>query len=427
MPQRTGVYNNHQNMRQADLVRRHATLPEYFARHGYETLSRGKIFHIHHGDRPHTRDEGQWAFERWENADSDGGVREAGWFSRAKALLDGKPDPAPPDLRTPPVDFTWGRSRANEADTMDRRTAEWAARELRHRGGNERPFFMAVGIFRPHLPWFVPARYFDRYPLESIELPKVPADDLLDIRSADGSIFDDGFWAARDDYAWVARDPDLYRRAVRAYLATVSYADDCVGTVLDALAGSVHAENTVVVVAGDHGWHLGEKQRFRKSTLWAESTRTTLLIRPPGHRMPATCERVVNLVDLFPTLVELCGLPAKAGLDGRSLVPLLKDSYLKWDYAGLTVNAPGDVAVYDERWYYIQRPDGANELYDMLSDPDQWRNLITGGTSEVVAARERLSAQVPGHFAEPLPVRAGKRSGPPDMSISATRDLKLLQ
>ncbi len=164
----------------------------------------------------------------------------------------------------------------------------------------------------------------------------------------------------------------------RLTAATISFVDAHVGRLLDALEQSGHADNTIVVLWGDHGWHLGEKQHWRKHALWETTTRTTLVVSAPGSTaMNKICERPVSLIDLYPTLVELCGLPARDDLDGQSIVPLLKNPTMKWDRPALTTYGPGNHAVRTERWRYIRYHDGGEELYDHNADPHEWQNLAT--------------------------------------------------
>jgi arylsulfatase A-like enzyme len=167
---------------------------------------------------------------------------------------------------------------------------------------------------------------------------------------------------------------------VQAYLASVSFADACVGRVLDALDQSQYRDNTIVVVFGDHGYHIGEKNHLTKSALWKETTRTPLIIRTPGAPMnQPSCKRVVSLLDLYPTLIELAGLPARNDLEGRSIVPLLRDPKREWPYPALITHSPSwfgvNHAVRDERYHYIRYQDGEEELYDIPEDPNSWTNL----------------------------------------------------
>lgn len=426
MPHRTGVYNNQQNMLNAELVKSHATLPEYFGRHGYRTLSSGKIFHKHFGSTPGTTDEGQWAFQEWVREGGLDKVDPAHHYSRGDGLLDGKPDPDSGFREGAGSEFEWGPLLGAKEDMKDVRTARWAA-EMLSQLGSDKPFFMAVGFSLPHLPWIVPQEYFDRFPLESVRIPEHRLDDLDDIVDSRGAVA----FEPTQDYRWASRNPELFRRTIQAYLAATSFADDCVGLVLDALERSPHRDNTIVIVFGDHGWHLGEKLRFRKATLWAEATRLPLIVRLPGMDRRRDTGRVVNLVDLYPTLIDVCGLPDRpaGALDGRSLAPLLRDPDRAWPHPTLVVEPDGKgAAVISEDWYYIDHGEGTREFYDMRADPLQWTNLMDSKDARVAAERTRHAARYPSSFAAPVKRDpAGAKRGSPDPLLKPMRDKAVLR
>ena len=294
------------------------------------------------------------------------------------------------------VDFAWGPSKGPKEQNRDWKAAAWAVAQLAK--PSTKPFFLALGISKPHLPWYVPKEYFDRYPLETIKIPEFRLDDLSDIVDPKGKVK----FTPTSDFSWVQQDTNLFKSAVQAYLAASSRADDCVGQVLDALEKSPARDNTIVVIWGDHGWHLGEKLRFRKATLWAESTRLPLTIRVPGMKARQDCPRLVNLIDLYPTLIELCGLPAKPEIDGRSIAPLLRDPKMPWPYPSITIEDEGNASVRDERWYFIRYNDGTEEFYDMERDPMQWTNLATSNDPAKSAPRSRGW-----RLCFPLPLRPG--------------------
>ena len=422
MPNRSGIYGNSQNMRDSELVQTHYTLPEYFSKHGYRTLSTGKIFHKHAGD------DGQWAFDEWVPTEGGSGsqVDPQHLTSRNRNLIDGKPAPFAP-LKSrgndsgdgEGVDFAWGPTKGPKEESRDWKAAKWAAAQLAR--PSDKPFFLALGISKPHLPFFVPQEYFVRHPLESIKLPEFRLDDLDDIVDPKGK----AKFKSSEDFRWVQQDTHLFKRAVQAYLAACSAADDCVGQVLDALEKSSARDNTIVVIWGDHGWHLGEKLRFRKATLWAESTRLPLIIRVPGMKSGQDCPRLVNLMDLYPTLIDLCGWPARPEIEGRSIAPLLRDPKMPWPYPSVTVMGEGNASVRDERWYFIRYKDGTEEFYDMERDPMQWTNLVTAKDPEIRAQKSRLAALFPASFS-PGPAsdkisKEEKNGRPPDPTIKARR------
>jgi len=204
----------------------------------------------------------------------------------------------------------------------------------------------------------------------------------------------------------------LWQRAVQAYLATCSFADSCVGHVLKALEESGKANETIVVLWGDHGWHLGEKLHWRKHALWEESTRTTLLIRVPRLTEPGSrCTRVVSLADLYPTLAELAGLPEHK-VEANSLVPLLKNPQIPWEIPALTTFGPGNHSVRDERWRYTQYFDGSEELYDHETDPNEFSNLAQ--FSQYAEVKARLKDWIP---------KKNKPDPAPDSSFNVLKKL----
>jgi len=390
LPSTTGLYGNSQNMLDSELVQTHATLPEYFAKNGYWTISRGKIFHAHASKTG--RDDGQWAFEEWEPRMGGVGVDKAKLYSRNQNIINGQPGPESEFTKRGGSEFAWGPTRGPKEETSDYRTAQWAAEQLQVE--RDEPFFMAIGLSKPHLPFYVPQEFFDLYDGVEVKANPIKRDDLDDILRPDGQ----PKFKPTDDFLWLDEN-GLLDEATHAYLAAVSYADECLGVLLEALESSPHADNTIVVVWGDHGWHLGEKLRFRKATGWTEATRMPLMVRLPGMAGRQDTRRAVNLIDLYPTLIDLCGLPEKPELDGRSFGPVLEDPMVAWEYPTMTVLKEGDATVHDERWSYIRYDDGTEEVYDLRADPMEWDNLNARRTPEVAAAVERLAAVIPSSFA----------------------------
>jgi len=424
-PERTGCYTNSQNMRTSELVQSYATLPEYFSKNGYLTISKGKIFHVHPGDAG--RDHGQWSYDIWERTQGKFRVQRDKLYSRFEGLYDGKKIP---DVRheggTEGTKLDWGPTQDGKEKTVDYLTAKWFAEQLSK--DYEKPFFMAVGFTRPHLPWYIPQEFFDKYSLDTIKIPEYKMDDLNDILTPSG----EKKFKPTDDFLWLQQDEDLFKKAVRAYLASITYVDECMGIILDALKNSKYKDNTIVIIMGDHGWHLGEKLRFQKNTLWSESIRTPLIIRTPGMKKSTVCSRVVMLIGMFPTLVELCGIPERELCDGRSIVPLLKDPSLTWDFPSITTYAAGSLTINDEKWRYTTYKDGTKELYDMQKDPMEWNNLITSPDQEVKEARARLEKWIPSTIAPDLPRNNVGTYDPgvitfPDTTSDKTRPLERLK
>ncbi len=315
-----------------------------------------------------------------------------GLYSRNQNIIAGQPGPPSEYTRRGGSEFAWGPTKGPKEETGDYRNAQWAAEQLQR--DFEQPFFMAIGFSKPHLPFYVPQEFFDLYADVDVKANPIKRDDLDDILRPDGR----PKFSPTDDYLWLEEN-DLIDEATHAYLAAVSYADACLGVLLEALEASAHADNTIVVVWGDHGWHLGEKLRFRKAAGWTEATRMPLMVRLPGMEARQDNSRAVNLIDLYPTLVDLCNLPEKPELDGRSFGPVLQDPNVTWEYPTMTVLKEGGASIRDERWSYIRYDDGTEEVYDLANDPYEWTNLNTKRTPEVNSAVQRLAAVIPDDFA----------------------------
>ena len=401
MPSTTGVYQNTQNLRDSKAATAVPTLPQYFSQNGYFTLSTGKIFHKHQYNGE--VDAGQWAFDLYQ--------KETGGFpiDRSKIPMSGM------DVTgTVGTLMDWGPTTVGKEKTQDWISALWAADKFRE--DFNKPFFMMLGISKPHLTWYVPQEYFDRYDLNSIVLPEIHEDDLDDILTPDGK----KKFEPSADYK-IIKQAGKFREAARAYMACISYVDDCIGLVLDALENSKYKDNTIIVLLGDHGWFLGEKLRFRKTFLWEESVRSPLIIKVPGMTGTGCCTRPVNFMDLYPTLADLCGLPVPAHCEGRSIVPLLKKPDKKW-YPSLTTMGFKNHSVRSDQYRYNVYEDGTEELYDHNSDPMEWNNLINDPIYKKVV--KKLRAYLPETDAKPSPgsddnvsqkIRIGKSGIPVSM------------
>ena len=378
----TGVYGNGQNLKHAPKAKDLETLPEYFGNHGYHTLTRGKIFHKH-GD-PNASgglDEGQWAFHEFVKAKGSNGA----------TLWEEKP--ALKGIQSGGSPFTWGAVEGPTEKTKDYATCNWAAEQL-ERDFDGKPFFMAVGVSKPHLAWYVPQEFFDLYPLDEIEAAPFKRDDLDDILRKNGKpIF------SPTSRFLLADGNGMHKQANRAYLACVSYADHCLGVLFDALEKSQYANNTIVMIWGDHGWHLSEKMHYGKTGLWEESARVPFIVNVPSVTPPNTnCDGVVNLIDMYPTLLELCRLPPNPENDGRSFARLLANPAMKWNHPTLTTYQFKNHSITDGRYrytWYGGRADGAEELYDHKTDPLEHTNLASNPEHKEVITR--LHKHVPTH------------------------------
>lgn len=327
----------------------HTTLPGYFREHGYYVAGGGKLFH-------------QWRDTRRSDWDEYLGNFTERLIPRTRKQIAGRPRSG---IKGFHQFFDFGPLDIEDENMSDMQVAAWAEsfleREL------DEPFFLGVGIFLPHLPWFAPQKYFDYYPLEEVQMPPIYDGDLENI--PDRGLF----LLSRNEWSRAIRDHGLEREAVQAYLASVRFVDVVIGRILDALDQSPYAENTVIVLWSDHGMHLGEKGHFNKFTLWERSAKSPLMIRAPGFGTGHT-DRAVNSIDLYPTLTELCGLPTAEGLDGQSLVPLLNDPEMEWERPSVTIYH-GDRSARWEQWRYIRYVNGGEELYNHENDPHEWHNL----------------------------------------------------
>jgi arylsulfatase A-like enzyme len=356
-PSTTGIYDNLSWFRDIPKFKNWVTIPQYFRQHDYIAWTGGKIYHMPNGKFSDPI--------AWDNQYST--QMGTPFPPKEQRYQHGMHDKFSNKILQRLVD--WGPIDQSTQETNDWKTADLAAQFLQRE--HDKPFFLACGIYHPHLPWYVPRKYFDLYPLESIELPPRIEHDLDDIPLIGRRMAGRSFEVIKDSGQW--------KNAVQGRLASQSFADACVGHVLDALAKSAYRENTIVVLWGDHGYDIGQK-KFAKSALWEETSRTPLIILAPGISQPGgRCKRPVSLVDLYPTFIELCRLRPRDDLDGRSLAPLVRDPKTEWPYPAIITHSPvwlgTNHAVRTEKYHYIHYDDGSEELYDMSNDPNQWTNL----------------------------------------------------
>ena len=375
-PSNSGVYGNSNNMKLSPVLKDTETISQYFSRHGYHSLSAGKIFHKH----PNWRgmDEGQWAFDEWAHPIGRHGIKESFPLNKLP-MSDGSP------AKAKGKEFDWGPTVNPFEKTSDYASAKWAADQISTRDFDGKPFFLALGISKPHLAWHVPQEFFDMHPVADVIVPEIHLDDLDDIVDAKGK----KKFRPSEDFLRIQKY-DKFKEVTQAYLAACSYADACIGVTLDALYKSQYKDNTIVVIWGDHGWFLGEKLKYRKTQLWEESNRVPLIIHLPNNKSASThTKAIVNLIDLYPTLAEYCGLPPKVGLDGRSFSAVLRKPNTQWENPTLTTMGFKNHSLRGPRYRYSRYADGSEELYDHESDPMEWKNLATDPKMEAVMARFR--------------------------------------
>src|SRR5262249_5570362 len=250
------------------------------------------------------------------------------------------------------------------------------------------------------LPWHCPKKYFDMHPVDKIQLPKVLDNDLDDVPPAGVKMA-----KPQGDHKQIV-ESGQWKHAVQAYLACSTFMDAQLGRLLDALEKSGYAENTIIILWTDHGWSHGQKQHWRKFSLWEQDCRVAFMIAAPGvTQSGARCSRTVNLLDLYPTVIDLSGVPAKKGLEGESLVPLLRDPQIAWDHPSITTHGRNNHSIRSEKWRYIRYKDGSEELYDHDADPLEWKNLAKD--ARFAKVKEDLAARLPKVNAADAPAKKG--------------------
>jgi arylsulfatase A-like enzyme len=343
-PSTTGCYGNRQALRMSGVGFDVVTLPRYFSNNGYYSTGAGKITHGKFPDPaswddfyPNLRTQGmQGARPREQNLNG----------------LDSE-------------NFDWGPLDVADSAMRGAKLAQHTIQILEKE--YDKPFFLACGWMLPHLPWYAPRKYFDLYDPDSLAMPLIKEDDLDDLPAK-------ALNYAENRYYRAVTAGGKEREGMQAYLACISFIDQQVGRVLDALDASEHADNTIIVFWGDHGWHLGEKRHWSKATLWEESARAPLMIAAPGIK-PGKCKTPVSFLDIYPTLVELAGLDPNPALEGSSLVPLMKNPLSEWERPALTTHGKGNHSLRTSRWRYTRYSDGGEELYDHSMDEMEWNNL----------------------------------------------------
>lgn len=374
-PSTTGIYGLSPGIRDVTGLKSAVTLPQHFARHGYFTAHFGKVFHDG-SIPPKLRAE---EFNVW-------------------GIASGMPLPPKKFVETPSEikAMDWGVFPQEDRDQADWKIADAAIQQLKTRP-KDKPFFLAVGFRLPHVPCFASQKWFDKFPLEELELPLVNTDDRDDIPPFAWNLH----WKLPEPrLSWLKRS-NQWKPLVRAYLASTLFMDSQVGRVLDELETAGLRDNTVVVLWSDHGWHLGEKGITGKNSLWERSTRVPLIFAGPGVTPAASCSQPVELLDLYPSLIELCQLPPQEGLEGHSLVPQLKDAKSIRQWPAITTHNQNNHTVRSEHWRYIRYADDSEELYDLSSDPHEWTNLAR--KPEHVTTKAELARWLPKLNAAPVP------------------------
>nr|WKN37280.1 sulfatase [Tunicatimonas sp. TK19036] len=325
-------------------------LPEYFQQQGYHTMGIGKLFHQH--APVGILDE------------SGGRAKGFGPVPKERFVWDG--DGGENYGRT---STDWGAYPAEDSLMPDYQSAQWAAERLQR--DYEQPFFLAVGFLRPHVPWYVPQPWFDLHASKDLARPPYKADDLEDVPDVALQINDLPMMPSTD---W-AIESGSWNDMIQAYLACVSFVDYQVGQVLDALDNSQFADNTIIVLWSDHGYRMGEKGTFAKHALWEEATHAPLFMAGPEIPAGKVVNEPVELLSIYPTLLELAGIPHYSRNEGRSLVPLIKDEPTEDEWYAITTFGMNNHSVRTQDERYIRYEDGTEEFYDHTTDPNEWTNV----------------------------------------------------
>ncbi len=345
-PSTTGIYGliNDNDVKQSNAAtRNNVFMHQYFKDNGYYTMGMGKIFHINIPDGLMD-----------EQAPRDKGI--VGPFPPKKM-----------NYTLGRTDSDWGPFPERDEQMPDFKTAAWATERLGKT--YEKPFFLTVGFFRPHVPWHVPKKWFDMYDTAKLHIPPYLKSDLDDVPpmalQVESTFMPSTEWALANGQ---------WRKMLQGYLACISFVDHYVGEVLNALEKSAHAKNTVIVLWSDHGFRMGEKNRFAKQCLWDRATKSPLIFAGPGIAEAVRIATPVELFSMYPTLTDLCGLPPAKNLEAATIYPLIQNPKMNWTTPTITTWGRGNHGIRKGDYHYIYYLDGSEEFYDLKTDPNEWRN-----------------------------------------------------
>jgi len=352
MPAQTGVFDNWASLKVNNPAA--VLLPTWMASHGYEVAQYGKINHVY----------------------TEVPLTFPATLPASNLQCSGYPNVNPEGM------FDWGASPADETAMPDYAYAQSGIDFLSR--SHDKPFMLCVGMVRTHVAWYVPQKYLDMYPIDQVQVPQVPADDLADIPAQGKKLA-----LFQNSHDCITRQ-NLWAEATRAFMASISFVDSQIGRLMQALKDSGRDQDTTVVLWSDNGFHLGQKFHWHKQALWETTTHVPFLVRQAGAARGQVVDAAVSLIDFMPTVLDITGVPAPYALDGRSLSPLLATPTRAWDHPVLMTNAamdaqnkyalpnagnPYDYAVRSNRWRYIRYRDGGQELYDESADPTEYTNV----------------------------------------------------
>ena len=372
-PFSTGIYENDDDWR--TVIPAEKTLNQTFRNAGYYVCGSGKIYHE--------------SYKRYEDWDD---------YLRGEGT-----DPVPKgDKGVGPIKFA-------PLDCKDEDLREWKIVQYgidQLNKPHDKPLFLAVGLHKPHLPWFVPRKYYDMHPLDKIELPPhlAPGEDLADVPPSGK------YYALRMGDHQRITEANRWKDAIQGYLAAITYCDTMIGRLMDAFDKSAYRDNTIIVLWCDHGWHLGEKEHWRKFALWEETTRSPLLFTVPGLTQPGSvCHRTIDFMSIFPTLCDVCHVPIPQHVEGSSIKALLQNPKAEWDHPALTTYEYNNHAVRAPGWRYIRYNNGNEELYDENKDPNEWTNLAND--PQFQAKKKELAEYLPKHNKDDINGNTGYNFG----------------
>lgn len=414
----TGLYGLGSPLRQ--LVPDAVTMPQYFAEYGYRTESLGKVFHIGHGNHgdpdsfsvPHHKEK---VIEYVDPASKPGGklTREEAMFQNVKAPKGG--------MNSLPRGAAFESPDVTDDDYADGRVAAETIRRLRAAKSRDQPFFIVTGFARPHLPFSAPKKYWDLYDVDALKLaknPELPANSPMVAHKRGGEIRN--YFPVPDKNDPAEIDETIARKLIHGYYASTSFVDAQIGKVIDELKSSGLSDNTIVVLWGDHGFHLGDLGIWTKHTNYEQANRIPILISAPGVTTPgSSTKQLAESVDIFPTLAELAGLAPPTGpqsIDGRSLVPVLKDPSTRVRDHAYHVYPKQKLgrAIRTDRyrlveWRAFGGPENTSEyeLYDYQTDPLERRNLASDPKRSGVLSQLK---SILSNYPEPVARRGGKKA-----------------
>jgi len=375
-PTTSGVYTNPQPWRMSPALADAVTLPQHFRASGYRAIGSGKIYHGAFADPD------SWN-EYWPSLTQ-------------QSPSDPMPENRPLNGHPRPSHFDWGPIPNPTEEMGDSQVADWVISQLGQE--HDQPLFLACGFFRPHLPWYAPEDFFEPFPLDEIVLPDVNENDLDDIPQAGRNMA-----KPTGDHKFVT-DSGEWKKAVQGYLASIYFMDSQLGRVMTALDAREDSEEWVIVLWSDHGWHLGEKLHWRKFALWEEATHNVMLWVAPGESASGgVCSEPASLMDVYPTLIDLCDLPGNTAIEGSSLLPQIQDPETPRDFPAMTTHGRGNHSLRTTRWRYIRYANGSEELYDRDADPMEWTNLA--GDSEYADILREMAEFLPEKEAVSIPQR----------------------